>query len=148
MSISRRTALATGAAAITTAAITAPLALKAGATKAALGAKADPVVALVNKALPYRRWLDSTPDDMPDEEFNALCRPLWEMYDQIRLTPATSVEGIAGKVRVAWIQTHPTIDGERNGPPEEFDIIGQLAPERFIWSVLQDLERLAGGLPS
>ncbi len=36
MSISRRTALATGAAAITTAAVTAPLALKATATKAAL----------------------------------------------------------------------------------------------------------------
>ena len=41
MSISRRAALATGAAAITTAAITAPLALKAGATKAALGGEEE-----------------------------------------------------------------------------------------------------------
>ena len=41
MQITRRTAIATGAAAITTAAITAPLALKAAATKAALAG--DPV---------------------------------------------------------------------------------------------------------
>ena len=53
MQITRRTALAGGAAAITTAAITAPLALKAGATKAALAARPDPlrdgVQALVNE---------------------------------------------------------------------------------------------------
>ena len=42
MSISRRTALATGAAAITTAAIAAPVAIKATATKAALAG--DPVL--------------------------------------------------------------------------------------------------------
>ena len=42
MSISRRTALATGAAAITTAAVTAPLAIKAAGVKAALGG--DPVL--------------------------------------------------------------------------------------------------------
>ena len=51
MSISRRTALATGAAAITTAAITAPLALKSAGVKVALGG--DPlragVQALVNE---------------------------------------------------------------------------------------------------
>ncbi len=42
MSITRRTALATGAAAITTAAIAAPLAIKAAGVKAALGS--DPVL--------------------------------------------------------------------------------------------------------
>ena len=46
MSISRRNVLATGAAAITTAAITAPLALKAGATKAALAGEEAEVLAL------------------------------------------------------------------------------------------------------
>ena len=46
MQITRRTALATGAAAITTAAITAPLALKAGATKAALAGEEAEVLAL------------------------------------------------------------------------------------------------------
>ena len=54
MQITRRSALATGAAAITTAAITAPL-----ATKAALGAQPDPLLAgvqaLVNE---IRRDLD------------------------------------------------------------------------------------------
>ena len=46
MQITRRTALATGAAAITTAAITAPLAIKAGATKAALAGEEAEVLAL------------------------------------------------------------------------------------------------------
>ena len=32
----------------------------------------------------------------------------------------------------------------RDGPPEEFDEIKPLDPLRFIWSALQDLERLAG----
>ena len=46
MSISRRTALATGAAAITTAAITAPVAIKAGAAKAALAGEEAQVLAV------------------------------------------------------------------------------------------------------
>jgi len=85
---------------------------------------------------------------MPQEEFNAYCERLWELFDQIRDTPATSIEGIAGKVRSAWIWTDPTIVGERNGPPDDFALVAQFDPQRFIWSALKDLERLAGGSPS
>ena len=144
MSISRRTAIATGAAAITTGAITAPLALKAAGVKAALAGEPDPVAALANKAFAYRAWLNSIPGDMPEEEFNSHCEELWEIYDQIRDTPATSIEGIAGKVRVALIQTYHPIDNEITGPPDDFELVGSLEPERFIWSALRDLERLAG----
>ena len=125
-----------------------------GATAAAVVASVpgavlgDPVVALVNKALAYRAQINNGPDDMSDDRLDALCEPLDEMLNLIWLTPATSVQGVASKVRVAWIQTVPPIDAERIGPPEEFDQIGRLAPERFIWSALQDLERLAGGRPS
>ncbi len=105
--------------------------------------QADPVVALVNKALAYRDQINNGPADMLDDRLDALCEPLDEMLDLIRLTPATSAQGIAGKVRVAWIQTAPMIDHERTGPPDEFDQIGRLASSRFIWSALQDLERLA-----
>ena len=143
MSISRRGALlGATAAAVVTGATTAPLAIKAAA------AQADPVAVLVNKALTFRDWLNAIPGDMPEEEFNTQCDELWEMFDQIRDTPATSVEGIAGKVRVAYLQTEPSIGAERTGPPDDFCQIGQLAPERFIWSALKDLERLAGGMRS
>ena len=122
--------------------------LGVGAAAAVAGvpavAHADPVVAQVNRAFAYRDWINhETPDDISDEELNALCEPLNEMLNLIRLTPAISVHGIASKTQVAWIQMHPTIDTELNGPGDEF---GQLAPERFIWSVLQDFERLIGGM--
>ena len=120
----------------------------AGAVVAVAGVpgavQGDPVVALVNKALAYRDQINNGPDDMSDDRLDALCEPLDEMLNLIWLTPATSVQGIASKVRVAWIQTVPAISTERTGPPDEFDQIGRLASERFIWSALQDLERLAG----
>ncbi len=32
---------------------------------------------------------------------------------------------------------------ELSGPPAEYDEVKPLDPERFVWSALQDLERLA-----
>ncbi len=58
MSISRRTALATGAAAITTAAVTVPLALKATATKAALGGDAVLLARVAQFHDVYGEWQD------------------------------------------------------------------------------------------
>ena len=54
MQITRRSALATGAAAITTAAITAPLAIKAGNVKAALAGD-DPIIVMWRQS---RRWIE------------------------------------------------------------------------------------------
>ncbi len=139
MSISRRGALLGASAAVAVAGV--PMAV---AAKAALAGDPDPVAALVNKALAYRDWLNSTPDDMPEEDFNSHCEALWEMYDQIRDTPAPSIKGILGKVRIAWIQEHNSIDDELAGPPDDFGVVGSLEPKRFVWSALQDLERLAG----
>ncbi len=72
MTITRRTALATGAAAITTAAITAPLALKASSVKAALGGEPDQlregVQALVNE---IRQGLSG----------EVLCCELWVLHE-------------------------------------------------------------------
>jgi len=133
MNITRRHALmgATAAAVVT------------GAAVAPLAAQVDPVAVLARKAFSFRDWLNST-SDMPEEEFNAYCERLWELFDQIRDTPATSIEGIAGKVRSAWIWTDPTISVERNGPPDDFALVAQLDPQRFIWSARKDLERRAG----
>ena len=60
MQITRRSALATGAAAITTAAITVPLAIKAGATKAALAGEEVQVLALFRQLGDRRRALTHT----------------------------------------------------------------------------------------
>ncbi len=142
MSISRRTALATGAAAITTGAIAAPLAVKATATKAAL--VGDPVAVLVRKAAAYEEWLNTIGGTVTDDEFNVLCAVHSEMEYEIRDTPSNSIEAIAGKVRIAWANSVIEIEAVRNGPPKEFDEFYPLDPARFIWSALQDLERLAG----
>ena len=85
---------------------------------------------------------------LPEEEFNAHCDTLWEMYYQIRDTPAISVEGIAGKVRVAWIQEHNTIEAELAGPPDNFVLVGELAPQRFVWSALRDPWRRPPSFPA
>ena len=110
----------------------------------AVTAHADPVAVLVNKALIYLDWLNAIPSGMPEEEFNTHCDVLWAMYDQIRDTPATSVEGAAGKVRIAYLQADQSIDAERIGPPDDFTLVGSLESSRFIWSALQDFKRLAG----
>ncbi len=147
MQISRRDALmGATAAAVVTGAIVAPLALKATATKAALAG--DPVAVLVRKAAAYEEWLNTIGGTVTDDEFNVLCAVHSEMEYEIRDTPSNSIEAIAGKVRIAWANSVIKTETVRNGPPREFDEFYPLDPARFIWSALQDLERLAGRLPS
>ncbi len=74
MSISRRTALATGAAAITTAAVTVPLAIKAAGIKAALAG--DPVIALVAQVkAAYRASVeaDNIYEDVAHDAGHSVC---------------------------------------------------------------------------
>ncbi len=101
----------------------------------------DPVAGLVREARAYEEWLNRRNFTASDDEFNALCDHLSEMEYKIRDTPATSFEGIAGKVHIAW---KAFSDMASDGPPAEFDQIAPLDPERFVWSALKDLERLAG----
>ncbi len=133
MQISRRDALmGAGAAAVV-----------AGVPGAVQATQTDPVAVLVREARAYEEWLDRRNFTASDDEFNGLCGHLRELEYQIRDTPATSFEAIAGKVRIAW-KGSAFSDMASDGPPAEFDKVAPLDPERFIWSALKDLERLAG----
>ena len=134
MTISRRGALiGAGAAAV--------VASVPGAVQAS---QADPVAVLVRKSRAYEEWLHTISGTMSDEEFDVLVEVGSQMEIRIWNTPATSFEGIAGKVRLAWNYSDIYYDVIRDGPHEEFDKICPLDSVRFIWSALQDLERLAG----
>ncbi len=106
----------------------------AGGPGAVKASQTDPVAVLAAKAAVYEEWLNSL-HNVSDDEFNALAGVHFEMEHRILDTPATSFEGITGKLRIAWNSA-------------ETDELYPLASERFIWSALQDLERLAGGRPS
>ena len=112
--------------------------------RAVQASQTDPVAALVRKASAYEDWLNSIADTVSEDEFDTLVNVGSEMECQIWNTPSTSFEGIAGKVRLAWEYSDIEYDVIRDGPPEEFDKIYPLDSVRFIWSALQDLERLAG----
>ena len=134
MSISRRGALIGAGAAAVVASV--PEAVQASQT--------DPVAALVRKSREYEEWLNTIGGTVSDDEFDALVNVGTEMECRIWNTPSTSFEGIAGKVRLAWEYSDIEYDVIRDGPPEEFFKIYPLDSVRFIWSALQDLERLAG----
>ncbi len=131
MQITRRNALMGAGAAV----------VVAGVPGAVQATQTDPVAVLVREARAYQEWLNRRNFTASDDEFNGLCGHLCELECQIRDTPATSFEGIAGKVRIAWKEFS---DMASDGPPAEFDEVAPLDPERFIWSALKDLERLAG----
>ena len=134
MQITRRNAMLGASAAAVTGLTVAPIGMKASGVKAALAgvpgvvkaSQTDPVAVLVRKASAYEEWLNSL--NVPDDEFNALAGVHFEMEHRILDTPATSLVGIVGKLRIAW----------KNA---ETDELYPLASERFIWSALQDLER-------
>ncbi len=144
--ITRRDALlGATAAAVFTVATVAPLAIKSTSVKAALAAQIDPVAALVRKATAYDEGLNTVSGTVPDDEFNALCDIHSDMEIEIRDAPSTSIEAIAGKVRIAWRNSVVATETIRNGPDETF---ASLDPRRFLWSALQDLEQLVGGTKS
>ncbi len=105
-------------------------AVVAGLPGAVKASQTDPVAVLAAEAAAYEEWLNSL-HNASDDEFNALAGVHFEMEHRILDTPATSFEGIAGKLRIAWNSA-------------ETDELYPLASERFIWSALQDLERLTG----
>ena len=163
MQITRRTAIATGAAAITTAAITAPLALKAGATKAALGGEplvaGDPAV-VVSQQLraAWRAWLAAMaafdgikdcgiptcgkggPDCALRQEQEQCEARFFELQTRLLNTPATTSSGVLGKLRGFYGDDE--IAQIRAG--EEPDDL----PGDYVVSIFLDLERLSQGVPS
>ena len=134
MTITRRGALIGASAAV----------VVAGVPGTVQASQTDPVAVLVRKSRAYEEWLNTIAGTVSDEEFDALVEVGSQMEIRIWNTPATSFEGIAGKVRLAWEYSDIEYDVIRDGPPKEFDEICPLHAVRFIWSALQDLERLAG----
>ena len=57
-------------------------------------------------------------------------------------TRASSYEGVLGKARYAWYLAANTTEERATGPNSE--MTGPLDNKAFLWSILQDLERLAG----
>ena len=184
MSISRRTALATGAAALVTGAITAPLAMKAAGVKAALASEDPQIGALIRQwreahariddigtrtraaldLIPtaireaqkangragilrrdtleaYNRHYKTSGARALDEESDTVCDRISDIEAQITQTPATTLHGTLSKARVAWHIT--AMDRGLDETDPDFDgKCCRLDDPVWIWSILQDLERL------
>ncbi len=148
MSISRRTALTTGAAAVVTGAATAPLAIKTAGVKAAL---ADNYAELEALRLAWRaaeqRSFDA--DDAEEEAEGSagqhFARRLQETerrqasaaYELFMDTPATSMRGVLAKL--TCLET----EQEWAKLEQEFNL-----DSIMICAVRRDLERLAGEVRS
>ncbi len=156
MNITRRDALATGAAAITTAAITAPLAIKA-----ALGG--DPVIAVAQQLRAANKaWVaaDVVFEEAADRAGGSsltgqeACREigiesLWQERERAKAryrdlcgrlldTPATTTRGVLAKLRGFYLDGE-IADMRAGGYPDN------ALPMEYAASVYRDLERLAGG---
>ncbi len=147
MQISRRDALATGAAALITAAITAPLAIKANSVKAALGDNHAELEALrLTWRAAERRSFDSD-DAAEDAEGSgqpaadhgrvAAHQEARAAYERFMDTPATSTRGVLAKL--TCLET----EQEWAKLEQEWTL-----DSIMICAVRHDLERLSGGLPS
>ncbi len=76
------------------------------------------------------------------EESDIVCDRITDIEVQIIQTPATTLRGALSKARVAW---HITAEHENLDETDPFDPAHgcSLDDPVFIWSALQDLERLA-----
>ncbi len=146
MQITRRSALATGAAAITTAAIATPLAMKASGVKAALAG--DPLVAMEQDWLAFRDFCDDWPDE-EGEVYEALYDRLYEMQDALYSSPAKTLTGVAAKLRMwAWNCTGISDPHPYGKPWWRGDLAAMYPDERGFAHIMLDLERLAGEVAS
>ncbi len=137
MSISRRTALATGAAAITTAAIAAPIATKAAGVKAALAG--DPVVALAAQVkAAYRAHVEAYDayEDVAHDAGHSICA-------DFATTCVTTIEGRVYSLSRDAVLLAATPDGhlfERITPEERDRALTVIdAHERKVARIRHDL---------
>ena len=141
MSISRRNVLATGAAAITTAAVTAPLALKA-----ALGDEiptVDPVLAVEQEWRAFHEYIRNHPDES-DAARAPLYDRLTDMEIKIYETPATTPAGIAVKLRLWGGYYGPFYGRSFEEPWWRGDRATMGIADTGFACVMCDLERLTG----
>ena len=173
MSISRRTALATGAAAAVTGLTVAPLAMKA-----ALAGTADPVIAAAghwhrafDRALGLAEWLVSHPDlhDGPDldpeegvaqeyAEWHRALRHAGQAVSDARtqllaeapttVAGAVALLGCAARAMVEQRRARQDICAAGTRARITFCVLDSQGQEAMVLAAQPVLERLAGGLPS
>ncbi len=73
------------------------------------------------------------------EESDIVCDRITDIEVQIIQTPATTLRGALDKARVAWHITAEHDNLDETDPDFDYGLDDPV----FIWSVLQDLERLA-----
>ena len=91
----------------------------------------------------YQRHYEASGLAALDDQSGPLLGKISDIEAQIMQTPATTLHGALSKARVAWHVTAAMEGLDETGP----DLDGQegrLDDPAFIWSILQDLERLAG----
>ncbi len=137
MSISRRDALATGAAAAVTGLTTAPLAMKAALA-------GEPLLAMEQEWLAQRDFYNSDLPDESDEALDPLFDKLLDFQYRILLTEAKSPAGVAVKLRMhcrnnCWSEE----DFAAPRPEDAARGVGNLEVLP-LKAALRDLERLAG----
>ena len=91
----------------------------------------------------YNRHYEASGVSELDDQSGPILHNINDIEAQIMQTPATTLHGTLSKARVAWHvtaamesldETEPDFDGQQ----------GRLDDPVFIWSILQDLEHLAG----
>ena len=95
----------------------------------------------------YHRHYDACGAGALDVQSDAVSDRINGIKAQIFQTPATTLRGTLSKARIAWQITAIDVDVDETDP--DFD--GQCArldDPVMIWSILQDLERLAGEVRS
>ena len=138
--MTRRNALVSAGAAVVTGAVTAPLALKAAHTKAALAG--EPLLAMEQEWLESRDYYETYPDQS-DEADDRLFDKLLDLQYRILLTEAKSPAGVAVKLRMhcrnnCWAEE----DFATPKPEDAVRGVGNLEVLP-LKAALHDLERLA-----
>ena len=159
-SITRRDALrGATAAAVVTGAATAPLAIKAalGGEVVAQAVVQDPVIATIDRYIAL--FLDAYPsfDQFPEDTWGKIEEELEPVKDRcdnllcdVFRVPARSLDGALLKARLAYRIELEQATGSREpvedmAPPSDGDHnIRELDSQQLVWSLLRDLERLAG----
>ena len=91
----------------------------------------------------YQRHYEASGLAALDDQSGPLLGRISDIEAQIIQTPATTLHGALSKARVAWHVTAAMEGLDETGP----DLDGQegrLDDPVFIWTILQDLECLAG----
>ncbi len=156
MNITRRDALlGATAAAVVTSAATAPLAIKAAGVQAALAG--DPVITTIDRYVALHSEAYPSFDQFPEDTWSKIEEELEPTRDRcdnllcdVFRIPARSLDGALAKARLAYrIEMGQPTDSrepvEDMAPPNDGSHnVGALDTQQLLWSLLNDLERLAG----